>query len=270
MLFSRQPYHEVDIPLFFREDGLPYVMASWSGRQIACQVDTGTGTIMWPQWLHLDTQQLHISRTQQWPNGVTTRSEWMFTPRIAAGGLVLTNIPTEAIGFPEPTPTDPATLTSPILGMQAFNAFITTFDYRSKKLILRDTNYDVTRQPRSAHSLLISYPRDSDGRVVLLGTLAGHKARFLLDTGCFGIGVTSSFAQKYLSFVPNPATFGTGPPPALHNLSGTLDGHPFHEPNVYVMKRPNGPDVALSFHFFSRYRVTIDQFRNLLLLEKNR
>src|SRR6185369_8503123 len=104
-------------------------------------------------------------------------TEWMLTPRIEVGGMVLNDVPTEAIGMSRPGPSDPSSMgiTYPILGMYAFNPFVMTLDYRGKRLLLRDSNYDVTRQPRTANSLLIPYKADALGRVVLPGTLAGHK-----------------------------------------------------------------------------------------------
>ena len=56
MLYSQRRFHEVEIPLVFR-GAYPYVRALWSGRQIDCLVDTGTGVILWPQWLRLDTER---------------------------------------------------------------------------------------------------------------------------------------------------------------------------------------------------------------------
>jgi hypothetical protein len=271
MLYSRRPFHEVELPIFVQE-GFPLVKALWSGREIICKVDIGTGTIMWPQWLHLDTQQLHISRTQTWPRGGTTRSEWMLTPRIEVGGMVLIGVPTEAVGLPRPRPSEPLTesIAYPLLGMQAFSSFVTTIDYQGKKLLLRDSDYDVTRQPQSAHSRLIPYKGDAYGRVVLPGTLGGHKATFSLDTGSEGIYVTSSFAQKHLSFVPDQAILENGVSPALPKLSVTVSGLSLQAQNVRVMQRATGPDVLLGAPFFLRYRVTIDRYRSVVLVEENR
>src|SRR5262249_21777881 len=136
-LNSRLPFQEVSMPLLFH-NGLPYAKASWSGRQIACLVDTGSSTIMWPQWLHLDTQQLNISSIAQWPEGRMTRTEWVPSPRISIGDIILSNVPTKAIGFPKPTPSDPNIGYFPVLGMFAFSPGVMTIDYAHKRLIVRN------------------------------------------------------------------------------------------------------------------------------------
>lgn len=269
MLYSQRPFHAVEVPLFCR-GGYPFVKAYWSGRYIDCMVDTGTDTIMWPQWLLLDTQQLHLSRTPQWPRGGITRTEWILSRRIEVGNMVLLNVPTQAIGLARPNASDPSSqsITFPILGMQAFTPFITTIDYRGKKLVLRDTNFDVTRRPRSAHSWLIPYQRDASGRVLLSGTLAGHKTTFLLDTGSPGVYVSSTFAQKYLAFPPSEALHREGEVLALKKASLTINGLTFPSLKVHVFRRTTGHPVALGTPFFQRFRVTIDRFRGTLLLEE--
>jgi hypothetical protein len=269
-LDSRKPFFEVEVPLILR-DGVPYVEASWSDRQVECKVDTGVIWTMWLQWLHLDTQQLNIPATQEWAGGSRSRGEYMLAPLISLGGYTVTNMPTIALEVAKPQSAEPVGGYPPLLGMMAFRGVILTIDYAHKRLVMRKPDYDITRQPHPSHSRLIHF-HDTDPRVVLPGTLAGHKAKFMLDTGCNGMWVSSSFAHKYLSVVTIRATGRgvSGAPkswPAVRNLPGTLVGLPFKAPLVYVEASAGGADVLVGAPFFKSYRVTVDQFRGAVLLE---
>jgi hypothetical protein len=82
--------------------------------------------------------------------------------------------------------------------------------------------------------------------------------------------VTSAFARKYLSSIPNQGKFGVRTPPAIHNVTYTIFGLHFKAPIIYVVERAGDADVLLGSPLFSRFRVTIDRFRGVVLAEENR
>jgi hypothetical protein len=126
---------------------------------------------------------------------------------------------------PNPAPTEISVWESPLhatpdvtlaVAQQKYSAVtqhagfeLNSIDYGRNTLTLRNIDYDVTRQPHIPHTLLLHYTKDRTGRVILSGTLGGHKARFLLDPGEGGP----------LSPPPSPTTisqlFRSRPPPPL-------------------------------------------------------
>ena len=286
-LNSSKPFQEVEIPLIIRTYR-PYVQAFWSGRQVDCLVDTGAWSTIWPQWMHLDTKQLDFAQNERGPEGAAVRAEWVLSPKIVIGNLTLINIPTEALGIPKPSSTRPtltsqqsfitsslqSDLTSPTIGIFAFLPGVFTIDYRRRKLIVRNRDYDVTHLAHTPNTLLVPYQTDNARRVILPGTLAGHSVRFLLDTGSSLFCVSSAFAHKYLSPLPKPGAFResirttSNSQSVLHNVTGTLVGGTIKMQNLYVVERVGGADVLLGSPFFLQYRITIDPFRKVILLEK--
>jgi hypothetical protein len=193
----------------------------------------------------------------------------MLTPRLNIGSLNLINIPTMAIGLAKPTLYDsfPKNISYPILGRQAFYSFVTTMDYPRKKLILRNKNYNVKQETHSEDAHLIPFTEYYPGIIVLSGTWAGHSATFQIDTGSSETYVTSTFAKKYLSFVPSKTDTNRFLVSSVHNISGRVGGLSFRTKNVYIMQSAIGPDVLLGTPFSSQYRITIDHFRKVLLIE---
>ncbi|MCW3097369.1 MAG: hypothetical protein JWL77_2987 [Chthonomonadaceae bacterium] len=279
-LNSDRPFQEVDIPLTLR-GYRPYVQANWSGRKLDCMVDTGSYFISWPQWLQLDTQQLGVPWSSAGPEGPPIPGEMMVSPRIQIGNLTLINMMTEATGVPKPSPLSAkrqmrmSGVPDPILGIYAFVSCVFTIDYRHNKLILRNRDYDVTRLPKAPHTLLVPYEEDIARRVILPGTLAGHPARFMLDTGSVWMCASAEFARKNLGYVPKPgfswdSVYTSHPsPPVVRNVATTLVGKPFKIPNLYVAERTGNVDVMLGAAFFYGTRVTIDPVRKVVLLERN-
>ncbi len=279
-LNSQRPFHEVEIPFTLRQSR-PFVQANWSGHQLDCLVDTGAYFISWPQWLQLDTQQIGVPWWSAGPEGPLIPGELVVSPRIEIGGLTLGNIMTEATGVPKPSRFPPtgsgqtSSFSGPVLGIYAFVSCVFTIDYRHSKLIVRNRDYDVTRLPHAPHTLLIPYEEDIARRVVLPGTLEGHPARFMLDTGSSLICVSSAFARKNLGYIPKPGTSWVSTsasllhPPVMQNVAASLAGKPFILPNLYVVERAGGVDVLLSASFFYNYCVTIDPVRKVLLIERS-
>lgn len=280
-LNSQHPFQEVEIPITLR-GYCPYVQANWSGHKLDCMVDTGAHFIKWPQWLQLDTQQLGVPWSSAGPEGPPVPGEMVVSSRIEIGNLTLVNTLTEATGVPKPSllpptgPRLPYDFSGPVLGIYAFLPSVFTIDYRHRKLIVRNRDYDVTRLPHVAHTLLVPYEEEIAKRVVLRGTLAGHPARFMLDTGSPAILVSDSLARKNLGYVPKPGTSWASMsgqrfnPPVVHNVATTLLGKPITIPDLYVVERAGGVDVLLGAAFFYSNRVTIDPFRKVLFLERDR
>lgn len=282
-LHSHYLYQTVEIPLIIRHSHA-YVQADWSGRQIECMIDTGANTIMWPQWMHLDSLQLGFASNNSGAQGEQVRGEWMLSPHITLGDLRLTNVPTEAMGVPRPTafdsrgvPTDPnfEFAQQPILGIFAFVPAVTTIDYGRKTLTLRNTHYDVTRQAHIPHTLLLHYTKGRTGRVILSGTLGGHKTRFLLDTGDGWASVSSAFAHDHFPTLPiktsDPSRLNGGKAlPYIGHLSMNIGGLKYKALDLYVVKEVGEADVYLGMALFRACRVTVDPFRQVVLLESSR
>jgi predicted aspartyl protease len=278
-LNSRKPFQEVVIPFQLRY-GRPYVQANWAGRRIDCLVDTGSYSIFWPQWLQLDTQQIHVPTVSVGPEGPVLAGEMVVSPRIQIGDLMLVNTLTEAVGIPRPLlPTGPDMtlregLTCPIIGMDVFRPSVLTIDYQHQTLIVRNRDYDVTRLPRRPQTILAPYEMDGRQRVIFSGTLSGHPARFMLDTGTARTLVSTAFARKNLGYVP-PGISGSSLKTSASSatpvwkVTGSLFGKSIGTAYVYVVERTGEADVMLSGLFFRHYRITIDPYRKMLLLEKN-
>lgn len=284
-LHSQKPYQEVEIPLTLRSRHA-YVQTKWAGRQIECMLDTGSSAIMWPQWLHLDAHQLDIRYIHQGTEGPGIHGEWVLSPKIEIGNLTLVNVPTEAMGVPRPPSTGAdflgsistlqSALTRPILGWFAFLPGVVTIDYFHKRLLVRNRDYDVTRHSHARRALFIPYQQTSSGLIALPGTLEGHKAQFLLDTGADWQAVSSAFAHKNLSSLPIRASSTTyngekrKSKPFLASVAGDFGGLHFKALDFYIEERTGIADVLLGTPFFLKYRVTIDPFRKVVLLENNR
>ncbi len=276
-LHSTKPYQEVGIPLSISQY-CPYVKASWSGKPVKCLVDTGTGSILWPQWMQLDSHQLDISTENRGMNGLPVRGEWVLSSQIVVGGLTLVNVPTEAMGVANPKlPNVVASLqdsdlqsglADPILGMFTFLPCVMTIDYAHKKLILRNRSYDLTRQTHSPDSILVKYQRSSSGKVVLPGKLAGHNANFVLDTGCGWVAVSANYAHANLDYVP-PKPSSKILRPVLPKMSIDLNRIHFSSLDLYVGDQVGEGDVCLGYPLFVAYRVTIDPFRSVVLFENS-
>ena len=216
------------------------------------------------------------------PEGPSVPGELVVSPRIEIGNLTLINMLTEAQGVPKPSPLStsrpngPAYVPNPVLGIYAFFSCVFTVDYRHNKLILRNSSYDVTRLPKAPHTLLVPYEEDSAKRVILRGTLSGHPARFMLDTGSSMLCVSADFARKNLGYVPKPGVswatmYGPHPnPPVVQNVASTVAGIPYKIPDLYVVERAGSVDVMLGAAFFHGLRVTIDPFRKVVFLEQNK
>lgn len=283
-LHSHYLYQTVEIPLVIRQYHA-YVQANWSGRQIECLVDTGASPIMWPQWLHLDSRQLGFGSQHFGPEGPGVRGEWVLSPHIAVGDLNLFNVPTEAIGIPRPpspashsVPSAPGfayALKQPILGIFTFLPAVLTIDYAHKKIILRNIDYDVTRQPHVPHTLLLHYEKRQSGRIVLRGMLGGHKARFLLDTGEGWASVSAAFVHDHFASLPIQASHaalseGRKAAPFVGPLAVDIGGLKYKALDFYIVKQVGEADVYLGAALFRACRVTIDPFRNVVLLESSR
>jgi len=279
-LDSHYPFQEVEIPLVIRQYQA-FVQVNWGGRQVECQLDTGSSSIMWPQWLHLDSQPLDFGYWQFGQSGPAVRGEWVLSPQITIGDLRLTNVPTEAMGVPRPSnavsiqPGLQYALKQPIIGMFAFLPAVVTIDYAQKRLTLRNIDYDVTRYPHVPHTLLIHYEKTQSGRIVLLGTLGGHKARFLLDTGEGWAAVSAVFAHDYLASFPIEYAHTAKPEdrksnPFIGPLAVDIHGLKFKALDLYVADGVGEADVCLGAALFRVCRVTIDPFRKVVLLESSR
>jgi len=279
-LHSHYPFQEVEIPLVIRKNEA-FVQVNWAGRQIECLLDTGASSIMWPQWMHLDSQQLGFGYQQIGPSGPAVHGEWMLSPQISIGDLHLTNVPTEAMGVPRPSnavPDQPGllyALEQPIIGMFAFVPAVMTIDYAQKRLVLRNKNYDVTLYPHVPNTLLLHYEKTQSGRIVLLGTLGGHKARFMLDTGDGWADVSAAFAHDHLAAFPLQHTRRSMPVdqkslPFIGPLAVNIGGLKYKALDFYVADRVGEADVYLGAALFRACRVTIDPFRKVVLLESSR
>jgi hypothetical protein len=278
-LDSHYPFQEVEIPLILRKSQA-FIEVNWSGRRIECLLDTGCSSILWPQWLHLDSQQLEYGRPQLGQQGLPVRGEWVLSPRISIGDLHLTNVPTEAMGVPRPTASSSPGiglqygLTQPIIGMFAFLPAVMTIDYAQQKLTLRDSTYDVTLYPHVPHTLLIHYDQTQSGRIVLRGMLGGHKARFLLDSGEGWASVSAAFVHDHLASLPIQHKKTARPEdrksfPFVGPLGLNISGMKYKALDFYVADQVGEADVYLGAVLFRACRVTIDPFRKVVLLERN-
>ena len=268
------------MPLIFRY-GMPYVMASWGGRKVEFLVDTGTGPVIWPQWLRLKGRPLHLSGRIGHLAGRPTRADWVIAPDISLGGFTIRDLATIATDAPRPDPSAPQIAAPPILGLQAFNGVIMTIDYSHKRLILRDRDFfmNISRRPQRSHAQLVNFPAYDNSLVTVPGTLAGHKAQFLLDTGCYYPGVINdSYAHKYLHVVPIWTSPRNGVAGAgktwygVRNLNGSIIGKRFTVEWMLTLESASGgagtsADALLGSPWFMVHRVTIDQYRNMVLIQ---
>jgi len=272
VLNSRRLYNEVQVPLIMGSDGRPYVQVSWGGRKIVCILDTGTPEVLWPRWMGLKGQPLSVIVRTSDVLGKSSSGEWVLAPDITLGGFSVHDLVTLAEDEPARSQGTRHSLSMPVVGLQAFDGVILTIDYAHKRLTLRNREYflNITRKPRSPHSLLAEYPSYDNNQVVLPGTLSGHKARFVLDTGCaYDMIIGASYAHKYLSVGPiwtdpRSGTIWYG----SRHLAGTLLGRPFTGAG-YVVPTTSPVDALLGTGLFRLYRVSIDQYRGIVLFERN-
>ena len=279
-LHSHYLYQTVVIPLVIRRLHA-YVQADWSGRQVECLVDTGANTIMWPQWMHLDSRQLEFASHNSGVQGEHVRGEWMLSPRITIGDLHLTDVPTEAMGVPRPSSADAKSVDTgpgfefaqePILGIFAFLPAVTTIDYAHKTLTLRNIDYGCHPSVAcSAHTA----PALHKGQ-----HRAGHPVRYVGWTPRpfsaryrRGMGLRLRRLRPTITSLlfPSRPPVRTAASRFLISLSLPVDigGMKFKALTLYVVKDVGEADVFLGAALFRSCRVTIDPFRHVVLLESS-
>lgn len=276
-LDSQQKYRQVRVP-FTQERGLIYVQALWAGKPVECVLDTGATYISWPQTLDLAATPTEISvHILGIGENRAYDGKWFLVPSLELGDLKLKNVPAiSEIGVKKANGQKislaPAEgIQKIILGNYVFENVVLTIDYQKQEVILRETDYDITRLPR-LHSYLLDLFWDNDGSLVLLGQLAGHPARFQIDTGnTVGIVSNSAFAQKYLSAYRTKSTVKTAfeviSSEKIRGVNGNIGGIEFNTGTVTIVPLNSNVDVLVGESFLKNFRVTIDYSRRKVLLE---
>ena len=160
----------------------------------------------------------------------------------------------------------------PLLGAPAFHGAVLTIDYPKKETIIRESSYDITRLPHHPHDLLLT-PEWVDGYLpILKGVLAGRPARFVLDSGCGGIVISTRFARQFPT-----SSFGKATTANINDVqvnirclklvSGIVAGTHFQANHVQVIDLPGDFDALIGTDFPGLSRVTIDYPRRKVLLK---
>lgn len=275
-LDSQQKYKEVRVP-FTQERGFIYVQALWAGKPVKCVLDTGASYISWPQPLGLAAAPIGKRvQTLGIGGGYRVLGEWVLAPSIQLGDFKLRNILTISKSIVEKANGQKISVAQAegiqeiILGNYVFQNVVLTLDYQKQEVILRDSDYDITRIPR-LHSYLLDLFW-IDGKPVMQGQLADHPARFMIDTGNDGIAINSAFAQKYLSTYPRTNStaeiaYGVINTEEIPSVNGNIGGIKFSTGTLTIVPLDSKTDVLIGTPFLKNFRVTIDYSRSKILLE---
>jgi hypothetical protein len=111
-----------------------------------------------------------------------------------------------------------------------------------------------------------------DGNLVLLGQLAGHPARFQIDTGNSGMAINSAFAQKYFSASPrtkskSEVAYGVINSDIIPGVDGNIGGIKFSTGTLSTLPLDSNVDVLIGEPFLRDFRITIDYGRSKILFE---
>lgn len=278
-LESQQKYNEVRVP-FSQRRGHIYVQAIWAGKSIKCLVDTGATYISWPQPLGLASIPTGIQTWSATSGGIRVYGEWVLAPSLQLGGFKLQNIPTilytvaEQANGQKTFVAQAEGIKEIVLGNEAFHNVVLTIDYQKQEVILRDSDYDITHLPHP-HSYLLNLSWN-DGTPVVLGQLAGHPARFMLDTGSNDMVISSAFAQKYFSRYPRRksryrAGYGLINTDEISGANGSIGNIKFMTDSITIFpfSSTENVDGLIGEPFLKYFRITIDYRRSKILLEPN-
>lgn len=278
VLTSRKKYGEVHIPFTLR-DNIIYLHMVWAGRPLEAILDTGSSSVDWPQLLHLTSTSTGLLQDGKMVAGIVYQGECRVLPTIKAGDCEWRDIPTSADGemkINEPLGSKKQLKTlapsKALLGVPAFQAHVLTIDYRKKEIIIRGSSYDITRLPHHPQDLLLTPEWLNSYLPVLKGTLAGHSARFALDSGCGGLTISTIFAKRLpASSFGRPAIADINGvqvnTQVLKFISGKLADQSFQANGVSVLDPSDDYDALIGTQFLQHYRVTIDYYRGKILLE---
>ncbi len=285
ILHSHAPYQAVCVP-FTLDGGDILVRASLDGRVTKCLVDTGTTDIMIPNGAGVravDTgETVHVENV----DGSDDRYRRTVLRHLHLGNYELrgTYADVEATRDKSDASADP-----PTLGDAAFSHIVLTIDYARRELVLRQPQYDFTRDRNAHHGFVMSINRDMDDPdfPFVLGTLCGKPAKLILDTGNDGdvVGLTEragaeATVEYSTHLVGHRRVRQKSRHPSLNDvvffLPATLGrehGHIWYKSPAEVFPGLGGSraDVGVDIGegFLSQFRVTIDYPRRRVLLEPN-
>ncbi|MBD2492100.1 aspartyl protease family protein [Aulosira sp. FACHB-615] len=276
-LNSQQQYKEVRVP-FTQKKGLIYVQAFWAGKPVNCILDTGATYISWPQTLNLKSKPTG-KQIQMLGVGGKYRilGEWVLAPNIKLGGFELENLPTilqktvEKANGQNISIAQAEGVNEIILGNTVFQNIILTIDYQKQEIVLRNKDYDITKNQNLKKNLVNMIWDDEN--LIILGKLANYPARFQVDTGNTSrLAVNIKFAQKHFANYPRTQSktelvSGTIYNENMPSIQGNINGIKFETGRLAIIPFNSDVDALVGEPFLRNYRTTIDYKRRKILLE---
>lgn len=286
---------EAVVPLTVKNGGI-YVMASLSGEEHLCQIDTGSDDVNWVRDLHLvgKMTQERSEPCDALNNCVV--ADVVKLPEIRIGSYKVTDLPTDMLdsksGLFSPVPR-PDIDAEPLLGNALFSFTVLTIDYQNKKLIIRPATYDFTKMPRLPGDRIvqmgwINQTEDSSERQQVFGwpaipaRVCGKSFWCIVDTGWSDpkLVITSDlythlpFLQKLPKHLTTiNAAYSSASVPQLDHLSFQVPALPPHSQPITlqgegtIIKPLGVAQGIVGTKLMERYRITIDYQRRWILLE---
>lgn len=287
---------EVHIPFRYR-DGWIVIAATSGGKPVECVLDTGSSIPWWSTALPVSARHTGVTYPHYAPYHGTASgpAELMMLSELTLGPLKVYDVP--GIAY-QPTGRE-WTARFLYLGNSVFAHTVLTIDYRRQELIVRQGGprtalagqQAAEKKPEPSRGRRLNFvPRDQRLRFVwsvnphslgpgyptIAGTIAGHPARYGVDTGSAGVplaiiseGMCSLLRQENQVVVQRSGYLGLE---QTRSLTWSLGKVAYRTP-VWLVPDLAGAtgdaDALLGQPVLQNYGVTIDYPRRQILLQWN-
>lgn len=203
VLHSSLPYHEVRVP--FREVRVPFrtnaggdiiIKALPGGKPVSCIVDTGAENTVWAKSLSVKSRRTKKTELLEDAVGNRIPGRRVHVASLKLGDYEVRNLSGTEINDQTAAGRKglPRSRSEVLLGNEAFDRVVLTIDYEKKGLLLREPDYDLTKQKRDSQALRqkFEWSQGTEGFPVIPCRIGTQVVRFGIDTAWAGkeIGIT--------------------------------------------------------------------------------
>jgi predicted aspartyl protease len=264
------------------------VTGTSGGKTVQCLIDTGASSVQWSDTLGLAAKPLGVTFAHQSPYYTLAPrpAQWMLLKELRIGPLDIRACPGLAYAHLQSDDNESNMIN---IGNSVFAHFVVTIDYQKHELLIRRPGGSVpafakvqksgphsSAQQHSARTYVFNFewqvPHDSSGlqalgpgQAILAGSIGGHPATMVLDTGAGNIGIAvtnamlnSQLSQQYKASVSRNSLLEIK---LLSKVEWSVGGSLHYRGLVILLPNSpdNGPpDALIGTQVMECYKVTID------------